>query len=495
VKPFHCLYVACTKSFTRPDHLGRHIAAEHTGERRWQCDFPGCEAKFYEQSHFTRHRSVHVEVGNKALVGARKGGSGALSVSRKRIRALSLESTSDYLTWNSHSRSVLGSGALSLESTDNREVAAIASRPRRVGAGQRTRGLAAGALLDLTSDLTLPLTEQSTPLTYAANLLIPSVAYAPAPLTQHAHAVNMSGRLAALPQPIWPRMPLCLSTLPTPLDAQSAPGMFYNRSRAHSLCGPGDMASRPHTPSAAGLFEDSGGFPGIDGEDSSRPRFPGAPSGDMDALDLLDAELGPDLFLQRDTSTSAAHLVDPDDPFQGPAAILSRVSPTALACSAPGLLSQLALSCPMPRCFQAFQHRLPWRNHIRTCHAGELLVCPEAEVCGGRSFKYVKQWERHVTACRCAGQAARVQSHLLAPLEPAPVLASSRALAVPAIEAATDSNPVALVADVGHLNRTGVGSSLPHFPSDVRPSGPSEEIDDDLSDFLHAALGLPPIAR
>jgi hypothetical protein len=222
------------------------------------------------------------------------------------------------------------------------------------------------------------------------------------------------------------------------------------------------------------------------------------------------------------------------DPFSS---ILERVSPASLACAAPGLLSQLALSCPFrPTCLRAFQHRLPWRNHIRSEHAGQLLVCPEAAVCGGRTFRYVRQWEKHVTACRLAGQAARVQaellvgdgfcapdsaSHCIASLIPADshtvadseasVVANSDATLLPQqlLHEGTGRSrsrsrgwSLAAPTTLGGPGATSTHALLPGADASSSNGDLACRLstshlravpgDDSLSDFLQAALGLPP---
>src|SRR3546814_148018 len=57
-RPYVCEHPECGRTFTRSDHLKRHLAV-HTGEKQFVCDFEGCDMAFYEPSHLKRHREAH----------------------------------------------------------------------------------------------------------------------------------------------------------------------------------------------------------------------------------------------------------------------------------------------------------------------------------------------------------------------------------------------------------------------------------------------------
>lgn len=179
--------------------------------------------------------------------------------------------------------------------------------------------------------------------------------------------------------------------------------------------------------------------------------------------------------------TAAAAAVDP---FEGPGAILARLPAAALgALEAPGLLEALSLSCPFAPagCAAAFPGRHAWRVHLRAMHAGELLLCPHRDICGGRAFRYPRQWEKHVAACRLSGQAAALHAHLLMPA-PQALLAPLQTTAV--------GGGGGIVGGAWPVAAAHLGPS-DAFARARPPYGSGDVAGDGLSDFLHAALGLP----
>ncbi|KAH3673770.1 hypothetical protein WICPIJ_009650 [Wickerhamomyces pijperi] len=56
VRKYQCK--TCTKSFTTSGHLARHVRI-HTGERKHQCPFPGCESRFARQDNCMQHFRTH----------------------------------------------------------------------------------------------------------------------------------------------------------------------------------------------------------------------------------------------------------------------------------------------------------------------------------------------------------------------------------------------------------------------------------------------------
>jgi len=55
-KPFECKWPGCTKAFNRNDELTRHMRS-HTGERLFECDI--CFKKFIRSDHMKKHRKIH----------------------------------------------------------------------------------------------------------------------------------------------------------------------------------------------------------------------------------------------------------------------------------------------------------------------------------------------------------------------------------------------------------------------------------------------------
>ena len=255
----------------------------------------------------------------------------------------------------------------------------------------------------------------------------------------------------------------------------------YARTRTTSLGSVlGACAARPRRD--WGDWGDAAGSDGGSGDSASLQ------DDDSDALCsfLTPAEIG--CLLGGAPAAAAAAATDP---FEGPGAILARLPAAALgALEAPGLLEALSLSCPFAPagCSAAFPGRHAWRAHLREVHAGELLLCPHRDICGGRAFRYPRQWEKHVAACRLSGQAAALHAHLLMPAPQAS--SSSLPPLLPTSAASADAGgggilggarPVAAV----HLGPSGA------FVRAQPTYGSGDVAGDGLSDFLHAALGLP----
>lgn len=54
----------CSRSFTTSGHLARHNRI-HTGERKHQCPWPTCEARFARQDNCNQHYKTHTNGKNK----------------------------------------------------------------------------------------------------------------------------------------------------------------------------------------------------------------------------------------------------------------------------------------------------------------------------------------------------------------------------------------------------------------------------------------------
>ncbi|KAK4980797.1 transcriptional repressor, partial [Elasticomyces elasticus] len=54
--PYECQ--TCGKGFKTAQQLSNHEAT-HTGEKKFPCDFPGCEVRFAVQTALTTHKRTH----------------------------------------------------------------------------------------------------------------------------------------------------------------------------------------------------------------------------------------------------------------------------------------------------------------------------------------------------------------------------------------------------------------------------------------------------
>lgn len=59
VKPHVC--VLCFKSFALAQYLKEHTYI-HTGQRPFQCDFPGCDKSFRQAGKLSMHRKFHQNI-------------------------------------------------------------------------------------------------------------------------------------------------------------------------------------------------------------------------------------------------------------------------------------------------------------------------------------------------------------------------------------------------------------------------------------------------
>lgn len=57
-KPFHCSFIACSKSFSTKYGLIKHIRT-HTGEKPFLCSEIGCGKSFSSNESFKRHMKIH----------------------------------------------------------------------------------------------------------------------------------------------------------------------------------------------------------------------------------------------------------------------------------------------------------------------------------------------------------------------------------------------------------------------------------------------------
>lgn len=60
-RPFRCSEEGCGRSFTRADHLSRHVATAHSSARPYVCDVDGCGSSFGTSAHLSRHRKLHTK--------------------------------------------------------------------------------------------------------------------------------------------------------------------------------------------------------------------------------------------------------------------------------------------------------------------------------------------------------------------------------------------------------------------------------------------------
>lgn len=64
-RPFACSAPDCTASFSKANHLSRHVRIVHNKERPFACDEPGCGSRFGSKSHLGDHKSaVHMRLRN-----------------------------------------------------------------------------------------------------------------------------------------------------------------------------------------------------------------------------------------------------------------------------------------------------------------------------------------------------------------------------------------------------------------------------------------------
>ena len=60
-KLFQCSY--CQKKMSSAQNLREHVYI-HTGERPYQCNQPGCFARFRQGSQLSAHKKIHREIAN-----------------------------------------------------------------------------------------------------------------------------------------------------------------------------------------------------------------------------------------------------------------------------------------------------------------------------------------------------------------------------------------------------------------------------------------------
>lgn len=64
-RPFACMVSGCIASFSKANHLSRHIRIVHNKERPFACTEIGCGARFGSKSHLSDHtRAVHMRLRN-----------------------------------------------------------------------------------------------------------------------------------------------------------------------------------------------------------------------------------------------------------------------------------------------------------------------------------------------------------------------------------------------------------------------------------------------
>lgn len=64
-RPFGCKITGCYASFSKQNHLSRHIRIVHNKERPFACMEPGCGSRFGSKSHLGDHtRAVHMRLRN-----------------------------------------------------------------------------------------------------------------------------------------------------------------------------------------------------------------------------------------------------------------------------------------------------------------------------------------------------------------------------------------------------------------------------------------------
>eukprot|EP00475_Leptophrys_vorax_P031367 TRINITY_DN47513_c0_g1_i3.p1 TRINITY_DN47513_c0_g1~~TRINITY_DN47513_c0_g1_i3.p1 ORF type:complete len:742 (-),score=155.69 TRINITY_DN47513_c0_g1_i3:38-2263(-) len=64
-RPFACEWAGCDASYTRMEHLNRHVMSVHTGERPWPCTVEGCQFAFITKQKLERHLKSHVSLGTR----------------------------------------------------------------------------------------------------------------------------------------------------------------------------------------------------------------------------------------------------------------------------------------------------------------------------------------------------------------------------------------------------------------------------------------------
>lgn len=62
-RPFGCMVSGCAATFSKANHLSRHVRIVHNKERPFACTVPGCGSKFGSKSHLGDHtRAVHMRL-------------------------------------------------------------------------------------------------------------------------------------------------------------------------------------------------------------------------------------------------------------------------------------------------------------------------------------------------------------------------------------------------------------------------------------------------
>lgn len=58
IRPFKCNEPTCNKSFSRKEHLLRHVSS-HTGRKEFECNV--CHKMFSRKDNLNKHRRIHPE--------------------------------------------------------------------------------------------------------------------------------------------------------------------------------------------------------------------------------------------------------------------------------------------------------------------------------------------------------------------------------------------------------------------------------------------------